>query len=211
MNCATRLPAVKARPRLLQSIHALMRSRVALAFGDALELDLVSGDEAPPLTGALVMPQDVYLILGEITDVDEEAAVRTPAQVLSEAARQRPRRRGTVVAAPQQPGRPLLLQAIVYDFEETPPTRESYVFEALMSAFEEAGSRRVSSLALPPLGTAHSGIEPARFLSLLTQVCYSAVELGTSLRHVHVLLSSPTELAVYERLLRARARGGEGR
>ena len=113
-----------------------------------------------------------------------------------------------MVAAPQQPGRPLLLQAIVYDFEETPPTREAYVFEALMSAFEEASSRRVSSLALPPLGTAHAGIEAASFLSLLTQVCYSAVELGTSLRHVHVLLSSPTELAVYERLLRALARGG---
>jgi hypothetical protein len=184
-------------------------SRFALSFGESLDLDLVIGDEAPPATQALVVPQDVYLILGEVTAIDEQAAVRTPAQVLSEALRQRPRRRGTVLAAPQQPGRPLLLQAIVYDFEDSPPTRESYVFEALMSAFEEAGGRRVSSLALHPLGTAHAGIEPERFLSLLTQVCYSAVELGTSLRHVHLLLSSPAELEMYERLLRALARGRE--
>jgi hypothetical protein len=186
-----------------------MRSRVALAFGEALELDLVTGGEAPPETGALVVAQDVYLILGEVTTVAEEAAVRTPAQVLSEALRQRPCRRGTVLAAPQQPGRPLLLQAIVYDFEDSPPTREAYVFEALMSAFEEASSRRVSSLAVQPLGTAHAGIEPLRFLALLTQVCYSAVELGTSLRRVHLMVPSPAELELYERLLRSLA-GGRG-
>ena len=39
---------------------------MALAFGDALELDLVSGGEAPPLTGALVVPQDVYDIAPEV-------------------------------------------------------------------------------------------------------------------------------------------------
>lgn len=186
-----------------------MRSRLALAFGEALELDLVSGGDAPPETGALVVAQDVYLILGEITGVDEAAAVRTPAQALSAALRQRPRRRGTVVASTQRPGRPLLLQAIVYDFEDSPPTREPFVFEALMAAFEEASARGVSSLAVQPLGTAHSGIAPARFLALLTQVCYSSVELGTSLRRVHLLVESPSELEQYERLLRELA-GGRG-
>lgn len=183
-----------------------MRSPVALAFGEALELDLVSGGEAPPETGALVVAQDVYLILGEVSGLDEEAAVRTPAQVLSEALRQRPRRRGTVLASPQLPGQPLLLQAIVYDFEDSPPTRESFVFEALMSAFEEAATRRVAALAVRPLGTAHAGIEAERFLALLTQVCFTAVELGTSLRRVHLLLESPAEMALYERLLRSLAR-----
>ncbi len=184
-----------------------MRSRVALAFGEALELDLVSGGETPPETGALVVAQDVYLILGEVTSIEAEAAVRTPAQVLSEALRQRPCRRGTVLASPPQPGRPLLLQAIVYDFEDSPPTREPYVFEALMTAFEEASGRRVASLAVHPLGTAHAGIEPARFLALLTQVCYSAVELGTSVRRVHLMVASPAELELYERLLRSLAAG----
>jgi len=178
-------------------------SGVALSFGEALELDLVSGAEAPPQTGALVVAQDVYLILGEVTALGEEAPVRTPDQVLSEALRQRPRRRGTVLASPQLSGQPLLLQAIVYDFEDAPPTRESFVFEALMSAFEEAGSRRLTAMAVRPLGTAHSGISPERFLALLSQVCFTAVELGTSLRRVHLLLDSPAELMLYERLLRA--------
>ena len=188
----------------------VVHSRVALSFGESLDLDLVIGEEAPPATQAIVVPQDVYLILGEVTAIGEEAAVRTPAQALSEAARQRPCRRGTVLAAPQQPGQPLLLQAIVYDFEDSPPTGEAYVFEALMSAFEEASGRRVTSLAVQPLGTAHAGIEPLRFLTLLMQVCYSAVELGTRLRRVHLMLASPAELELYERLLRGLA-GGSAR
>ena len=199
----------RRRAARLESIRGVLHSRFALSFGDSLDLDLVIGDEAPPATEAIVVPQDVYLILGEVTSLAEAAPVRTPAQALSEAARQRPCRRGTVLAAPQQPGRPLLLQDIVYDFEDSPPTRESYVFEALMSAFEEASPRRVSSLAVQPLGTAHAGIEPLRFLNLLMQVCYSAVELGTHVRRVHLMLPSPAELELYERLLRELAgRGG---
>lgn len=186
-----------------------IRSHFAISFGESLDLDLVLGEEAPPATEALVVPQDVYLILGEVTAGDEAAVVRTPAQVLSEALRQRPRRRGSVLASPPQAGRPLLLQAIVYDFEESPPTSEPYVFEALINAFETAAGRRVSSLALQPLGTAHAGIEPERFVALLTQVCYSAAELGTTLRQVHLLVPSPAELEMYERLLRALA-GGRG-
>jgi len=183
-------------------------SGFALAFGEAMELDLVSGGGTPPQTGALVVPQDVYLILGEVTTIGDDAPpVRSADQVLSEALRQRPRRRGSVLASPQQPGQPLVLQAIVYDFEDTPPTRESFVFEALMAAFEEASARRLLALAVRPLGTAHAGIEPERFLALLTQVCYTSVELGTSLRRVHLLLESPAELALYERLLRGLAPG----
>ena len=185
-----------------------MRSQVALSFGETLELDLVSGEEVPPETEALVVPQDVYLILGDVVSLEEEPSIRTPAQALTEALRQRPRRRGTVVTGPSRRGRPLLLQAIVYDFEDSPPTRESHVFEALMSAFEEAGNRRLSSIAVQPLGTAHAGIEPGSFLALLTQVCYSSVELGTSLRRVHLLVASPAELDRYERLLRQMAASG---
>lgn len=185
----------------------MRHSGFALAFGEAMELDLVSGGGTPPETGALVVPQDVYLILGEVTTIGEETPVRTADQVLSEALRQRPRRRGSVLASPQQPGQPLVLQAIVYDFEDTPPTREAFVFEALMAAFEEASARHLAALAVRPLGTAHAGIEPERFLALLTQVCYTSVELGTSLRRVHLLLESPAELALYERLLRGLAPG----
>ena len=53
-------------------------------------------------------------------------------------------------------------------------------------------------MAVQPLGTAHAGLEAARFLRLLTQICYSSAELGTTVRRVHLLLPSPDELARYE-------------
>ena len=107
------------------------------------------------------------------------------------------------MVAPPRKGAPLVLQAIVYDFERSPPSRELHVFEALLAAFEEAKARGLSSVAVQPLGTAHAGLEAARFLRLLTQICYSSAELGTTVRRVHLLLPSPEELTRYEGLLQA--------
>jgi hypothetical protein len=53
-----------------------------------------------------------------------------------------------------------------------------------------------------PLGTAHAGLAPAVFVRLLGQVCFTAAALGTTLRHVHLVLPSPDELSCYERLVR---------
>ena len=177
----------------------LIRARFAVSFGESLDLDLVAGEEAPPATEAVVVPQDVHLILGDVADIEDTR--ETPEQVLAATAQDRPRRPGSIVVAPPKKGTPLTLQAIVYDFESSPPAREAHVFEALLTAFEEAKARGMSCVAVLPLGTAHAGLAPARFLSLLAQVCYSAAELGTSLRRVHLLLPSPEELARYEALL----------
>jgi hypothetical protein len=51
------------------------------------------------------------------------------------------------------------------------------------------------------VGTAHGGLSAERFLNVLSQVCYSSAELGTSLRRVYVLLASAEELGQYETLL----------
>lgn len=177
----------------------MARSRVALSFGKALELDLVMGEDPPPATGAVVVPQDVHLILGDAAATIEER--ETPEQVLASASQERPRRPGSIVVAPAREGAPLLVQAIVYDFDRQPPAREVHVFEALLAAFEEARTRGLKTLAVQPLGTAHAGLTPDRFLSLLVQVCYSSAEMGTTLRRVHLLLPSPDELARYESLL----------
>jgi hypothetical protein len=177
----------------------LIRARFAVSFGKSLDLDLVSGEEAPAATEALVVPQDVHLILGDVATIEDTR--ETPEQVLAASAQDRPRRPGSIVVAPAKQGTPLTLQAIVYDFESSPPAREAHVFEALLTAFEEAKARCMSCVAVQPLGTAHAGLPPARFLALLAQVCYSSAELGTSLRRVHLLLPSPEELARYESLL----------
>jgi hypothetical protein len=181
----------------------MTRSRMALSFGERLDLDLMVGEEPPPLTGAMVVAQDVHLILGESGPIEDTR--ETPEQVLAAAAPQRPRRPGSVVIGAPRDGAPLLLQAIVYDFDRSPPAREIHVFEALIAAFEEARARGLRSLAVQPLGTAHDGLTPERFLKLLAQVCYSSAELETTVRRVHLLLPSPLELGRYEALLQALA------
>jgi hypothetical protein len=177
----------------------LTRSRYTLSFCGRLELDLVGGDTPPADSQALVVPQDVYLILGEVGLIEE---TREPlAAVWAALGRLKPKPRGSVLVSPGSGGAPLLLQAIVYDFEDAPPVRSVHVFEALLTAFEEARRRKLGSLALHPLGTAHHGVAAEEFVCLLSQVCLSAAELGTSLKHVHLLLPSPDELARYEGLL----------
>jgi len=175
------------------------RPRLALSFGEKLDLDLVVGEEAPPATDALVVPQDVNLIMGEVDPIEDTR--ETAEEVLAGASEGRPRRPGSVVVAPPRAGAPLLLQAVVYDFESSPPSCEEHVFEALLGAFEEAKGRGLASLAVRPLGTAHSGVEAESFLKVLAQVCYSSAELGTSLRRVYLLLPSPADLGRYESLL----------
>jgi hypothetical protein len=182
-----------------------MPSRVGLSFGNRLELDLRVGDRPPRTAGVMVVPQDVHLILGDVATVEDTR--ETPEQVLAACGEDRPPRTpgSILVAAPARRGAPLLVQAIVYDFARSPPAREGDVFEALLAAFEEARGRGTPGLALLPLGTAHSGLEPSRFLRVLAQVCYSAAELGTSVRQVHLLLPSHQELQRYEVLVQALA------
>jgi len=175
------------------------RSKLAVSFGAKLDLDMVVGDEPPVAAEAVVVPQDVNLIMGDVEPLVE--AAETAAEILGRAEAARPRRLGTLVVARVRRGAPLVLQAIVYDFERSPPARADHVFESLVLAFEEAKTRGLTCLAVRPVGTAHAGVEPAAFLRALTQVCYSSAELGTSLRRVHLLLPSPEELARYEALL----------
>ena len=177
----------------------MTRSRTALRFGETLALDLVVGEAAPPAAEAVVVPQDVNMIMGDV-----EAVVEASEPTEDLAARLsdfQPQRAGTLVVGPSRKARPLLLQAVVYDFDRSPPAWEEPVFEALLTAFEEAKARGFSSIAVRPLGTAHSGLPPAVFLKVLAQICYSAAELGTTLRRVWLLLPSPAELQRYQGLL----------
>jgi len=179
----------------------MSRSRLAVSFGEKLALDLLVAEEAPPQTQALVVAQDVNLILGDVEPVVEDQA---PAEeVVGEASGFRPRRLGSLVILRPRDAHPLVFQAIVYDFGKTPPTREEPVFEALLAAFEEARTRGLTRLAVRPIGTAHSGLSAVQFLRLLTQVCYTAAELGTTVKRVSLLIPSPEELERYQGLLRS--------
>jgi O-acetyl-ADP-ribose deacetylase (regulator of RNase III) len=177
-----------------------MRSRIAVSFGEKLALDLLVAEDAPPLAQALVVPQDVNLILGDVDPVVEE--VGTADEAVGAGASFRPRRLGSVTVLRPREGKPLVLQAIVYDFDKSPPAREEHVFEALMAAFEEARARGLARVAVRPIGTAHAGLQPALFLRQLVQVCYTSAELGTSVRRVFLLIPSPDEMERYQTLLK---------
>ncbi len=187
----------------------VLRSHLILSFGERLDLGLATGEEIPDQAEVLVVPQDVHLVMGDVVAVEDTGLT------LEEAAEgatrdSHPLKSGTIVVQ-QDEGGPLVIQAVVYDFERSPPVRREEVFAALLAAFEETHRRSLKHLAVRPLGTAHSGIDAEAFLESLTQVCYSSAELGTSIRHVDLLLPSTVQLARYEVLLQGLAGPGEPR
>ena len=113
----------------------MLRSRLTLSFGRSLELALLVGEGAPEGSQALVEPQDVNLILGEVGLLDPANA--DPHEWARRAADEPVRRPGSIVVTARR-ARPLRMQAVVYDFARTPHAREAEVFEALLSCFEEA-------------------------------------------------------------------------
>lgn len=181
------------------------RTRTFVSFGEQLALDLLVAEDAPPLSQALVVAQDVNLILGDVEPVLEERGGESAEKA---ALAFKPRRLGSVVVMKPEEGKPLLLQAIVYDFDRVPPASEAAVFESLVSCFEEAHGRGLTRIAFRPLGTSHGGLPPAAFLRLLTQACYTAAEMGTSLRRVFLLIPSPDEMQRYQALLKEIVEGG---
>ena len=120
----------------------MARPRFAVSFGEKLDLDLVVGEGPPPATEGLVVPQDVTLIMGELDPFED--VTETPQEILAESRGFPPRRLGSLVVGPSRQGAPVLLQAIVYDFERCQPSREEHVFEALLA------SRRRSCGGSPP-------------------------------------------------------------
>jgi hypothetical protein len=179
-----------------------MRSRLAVSFGEKLALDLLVAEDAPPAAQALVVPQDVNLILGDVEPVLEDTGAAGDEVAVETASGFKPRRLGSVATLRPKEGKPLILQAIVYDFDRAPAVREEHVFEALLTALEEVRSRGLARVAVRPLGTAHAGLTPAAFLRLLVQVCYTSAELGTTVRRVFLLIPSPDELERYQALLK---------
>jgi hypothetical protein len=180
----------------------MARSRLHLAFGGGLDLGLLAADDAPAWAEAVVVPQDVHFIMGDLDGV-LEAEAGSAAEVIGSLGDMRPRRLGGLVVSRRRAGGPLLLQAIVYDFDRQPPSSEAVVFEALLAAFEQVKARSVKRLAVRPLGTAYGGLPHEAFLRLLAQVCFSSAELGTSLKRVELVVASPDDLARYEALFGA--------
>jgi hypothetical protein len=64
-------------------------------------------------------------------------------------------------------GAPTRLLAVVHDLSQDPSWREEWVAAALEAVIAEADSRKVRTLAMPPLGRVHGSLPRERFVVLL--------------------------------------------
>jgi len=125
-------------------------------------IDVMVISESPPTADALLLEEDTYLVLSADPEVREPRVARLRA--FHEAYTAEPAAPGRVVV---REGSPLRLLAIVHDLSREPRWREEWVAAALEAALEEAESRRVRTLAIPPLGRVHGSLPAERFVALL--------------------------------------------
>ena len=142
--------------------------------------------EMPPFVAeAVVSEEDTFLILSsdpELHDTEEVAE-----QVIAEIASVEPVKPGSVILRDDTP---LQLLAIVHDLNEEPSWREEWVESALEEIFHTAKVRRLSSLALPLLGTLHGAMGRDRFLGMLQEAIEKNPPL--SLKRLWLVVSKGT-------------------
>jgi hypothetical protein len=102
-------------------------------------------------------------------------APRMPCAGLDElaaaAVSERGRAPGSVVV---RPGRPLQLLAVVHDLDRDPAWSEDWIEQAWRGVFLEAGTRGLTTLAVPLLGTVHGRLPRERALQLLAAAAAGA-------------------------------------
>jgi hypothetical protein len=147
-------------------------------------IDLVVMSEPPPTADALLEEEDTYLVLSADSEVRELGGARLRA--FHEAYTAEPARPGSIVV---REGSPLRLLAVVHDLSQDPSWREEWVATALEAALEKAESRRVRTLAIPPLGRVHGSLPAERFVVLLR----SALGVGPSRNLERIWLVVPDD------------------
>jgi len=124
---------------------------------------VVAPEDRPPFNvDAVAVEEDTFLVMSEagqeLPDTDEH-----PVRIMTRAIEVRPVSTGTVLV---KRGHPLMFLAIVNDFDVEPSLREEWVADAIYEIFRESERRKIQSLALPLIGTAHGLLSIERFLYL---------------------------------------------
>jgi hypothetical protein len=125
-------------------------------------IEVVVAPERPRAADAVVEEEDTYLVLSANPEVREPAVTRLRA--FHEAYTAEPAEPGSVVV---RDGAPARLLAVVHDLSQNPSWREEWVAAALGAVLVEADSRKVRTLAMPPLGRVHGSLPRERFVALL--------------------------------------------
>lgn len=117
---------------------------------------------------AVVEEQDTNLVLGKapvIMDTIESfpALVRKIEQQTLEIP-------GNVIVRKSMPRR---LIAIVYDVEQTPISRESWIEEALQNILKYCGTHKIKVIAMPLLGTSYGNLEEEAIIKILQDLLFN--------------------------------------
>ncbi|MBI4537964.1 MAG: hypothetical protein HY704_00470 [Gemmatimonadetes bacterium] len=129
-----------------------------------IRLIATPSDAAPPFAvDAVVLEEDTYLVLTAERDILEEPEEGL-GRLLERAAEWEPEEPGSVIV---RTGSPLRLLAVVHDLDLDPTWREEWIARALGQVLREVERLRVTSMALPVLGSVHGTFAATRFAQLL--------------------------------------------
>jgi len=150
----------------------------------SIQIMVTSAAVPPPEAKVIVYEEDTFLVLSAPIEWKEPG--EHPVRVMDDAYSADPETPGHVIV---REGRPVKFLAVVHDLSQEPTWKEEWVAAALAVIFCEGESRKLTSMALPLLGTRHGSLETKRFFSLLRHALDRA-----SLRHLKYLwLMMPEE------------------
>ena len=120
-------------------------------------------EDVPPFrVDAVAAEEDTFLALSAKPKACENN--EHPIRMMTKVFELRPEPPGKILVKGRNP---LQFLAIVHDLNREPSWKEEWISNALEGIFREAERRRISSLALPMLGTRYGSLENERFLMLL--------------------------------------------
>lgn len=133
--------------------------------GRSLKIIAAPKDAQPFPVHAVALEEDTFLVLSADTTVRDpkEPLMR----VMSKVIETRPKTPGSVLV---RDSRPVRMLAIVHDLNREPTWKEEWVESALSHIFQETEKRKLTSLALPFIGTLHGKLGKERFIRMLHDV-----------------------------------------
>jgi hypothetical protein len=152
--------SAKKKPNL-----RLIRGRLSCEASHGSLNILASPAHIPPFRAdAIVFEEDTFLVMSADTTVREPKVPMV--RIMSKLMETEPGVPGTVLVRGERPFRFL---AIIHDFNEDPSLKEEWIMSALDDTFRQSESLRLSSIAIPLLGTAYGFVRMERSIELLAQ------------------------------------------
>ncbi len=129
---------------------------------ESIEITIAPVEQPPFNADAIVEEQDTHLLLSV------EPGIRYPAEsyksLVNHMIIQQPRSPGEIIVKKTHP---LRFFAIIHDIKKKPTWKTEWIVEALEQLFHEIEKYKVTTLAMPLLGTIHGSLNDEDFIKLL--------------------------------------------